>query len=77
MTIIDLSDGRNKTTDDKKLENEDFGIISRDNPRFFRFGTPAQRESWAENSLIGKESKQKFYHLNTKEMFDKISNLIH
>jgi len=54
MTIIDLSDGRNKTTDDKKLENEDFGIISRDNPRFFRFGAPAQRESWAENSLIGK-----------------------
>ena len=30
-----------------------------------------------ENSLIGEESKQKFYHLNTKEMFDKISNLIH
>ena len=27
------------------------------------------------NSLIGKESKQKFYHLNTKEMYDKISNL--
>ena len=26
-------------------------------------------------SLIGNESKQKFYHLNTKEMFDKISNL--
>ena len=28
-----------------------------------------------ENSLIGNESKQKFYHLNTKEMYDKISNL--
>ena len=28
-----------------------------------------------ENSLIGDESKQKFYHLNTKEMYDKISNL--
>ncbi len=27
------------------------------------------------NSLIGKESKQKFYHLNTKEMYDKILNL--
>tara|TARA_B100001996_G_scaffold285232_1_gene225501 strand:+ start:351 stop:1043 length:693 start_codon:yes stop_codon:yes gene_type:complete len=27
------------------------------------------------NSLIGKESKQKFYHLNTKEMYVKISNL--
>ena len=27
------------------------------------------------NSLIGNESKQKFYHLNTKEMFDKILNL--
>ena len=27
------------------------------------------------NSLIGKESKQKFYHLNTKDMYDKISNL--
>jgi len=27
------------------------------------------------NSLVGKESKQKFYHLNTKEMYDKISNL--
>ena len=27
------------------------------------------------NSLIGNESKQKFYHLNTKEMYDKISNL--
>ena len=30
-----------------------------------------------ENSLIGNESKQKFFHLNTKEMYDKISNLIH
>ena len=30
-----------------------------------------------ENSLIGNESKQKFYHLNTKEMYDKISNLIY
>ena len=29
------------------------------------------------NSLIGNESKQKFYHLNTKEMYDKISNLIY
>ncbi|MBD1172007.1 NTP transferase domain-containing protein [Pelagibacterales bacterium SAG-MED05] len=28
-----------------------------------------------ENSLIGNASKQKFYHLNTKEMYDKISNL--
>ena len=28
-----------------------------------------------ENSLIGNESKQKFYHLNTKEIYDKISNL--
>ena len=28
-----------------------------------------------ENSLIGNESKKKFYHLNTKEMYDKISNL--
>ena len=28
-----------------------------------------------ENSLIGNESKQKFYHLNTKAMYDKISNL--
>ena len=28
-----------------------------------------------ENSLIGKESKQKFYHFNTFEMFNKISNL--
>ena len=27
------------------------------------------------NSLIGIESNQKFYHLNTKEMFDKISGL--
>ena len=27
------------------------------------------------NSLIGNESKQKFYHLNTKEMYDKILNL--
>ena len=27
------------------------------------------------NSLIGNESKQKFYHLNTKEVYDKISNL--
>ena len=54
MTIIDLNDGRVKTTDDKKLENKDFGIISRGNPRFFRFGPPLQLESWAENSLIGK-----------------------
>ena len=27
------------------------------------------------NSLIGNESKQKFYHLNTMEMYNKISNL--
>ncbi len=27
------------------------------------------------NSLIGNESKQKFYHLNTKEIYDKLSNL--
>ena len=27
------------------------------------------------NSLIGNESNQKFYHLNTKEMYDKILNL--
>lgn len=27
------------------------------------------------NSLIGLESNQKFYHLNTKEMYDKISSL--
>ena len=27
------------------------------------------------NSLIGNASKQKFYHLNTKEMYDKILNL--
>ena len=26
-------------------------------------------------SLVGNESKQKFYHLNTKEMYNKISNL--
>ena len=28
-----------------------------------------------ENSLIGNESKQRFYHLNTKDMYDKILNL--
>ena len=28
-----------------------------------------------ENSFIGNESKKKFYHLNTKEMYDKILNL--
>ena len=27
------------------------------------------------NSLIGYESKQKFYHLNTKKIYDKLSNL--
>ena len=27
------------------------------------------------NSLIGIESNQKFYHLNAKEMYDKILNL--
>ena len=27
------------------------------------------------NFLIGMESNQKFYHLNTKEMHDKILNL--
>ena len=27
------------------------------------------------NDLYGKESKQKFYHLNTFEMYNKISNL--
>ena len=27
------------------------------------------------NSLVGIESKQKFYHLNTKEIYDKISSL--
>ena len=26
-------------------------------------------------SLFGIESKKKFYHLNTKEIYDKISNL--
>ena len=26
-------------------------------------------------SLVGNESKQRFYHLNTKEMYNKISNL--
>ena len=26
-------------------------------------------------SLVGNESKQKFYHLNTMEMYNKISNL--
>ena len=30
-----------------------------------------------ENSLFGNESKQMFYHLNTKEMYDKIFNLTH
>ena len=28
-----------------------------------------------EDSLFGNESQQKFYHLNTKDMYDKISNL--
>ena len=28
-----------------------------------------------ENSLIGIESKQKFYHLNTKEMYNKLISL--
>ena len=36
-------------------------------------------EVWAklirENNLVGLESKQKFYHLNTLEMFEKISSL--
>ena len=26
-------------------------------------------------SLVGNESKQRFYHLNTKEMYEEISNL--
>jgi hypothetical protein len=28
-----------------------------------------------EENLIGNESEQKFYHLNTKDIYDKISNL--
>ena len=28
-----------------------------------------------DKKLLGIQSNQKFYHLNTKEMFDKISNL--
>jgi len=28
-----------------------------------------------ENKLCGLESRQKFYHLNTENMFNKISNL--
>ena len=36
-------------------------------------------EVWArlikENNLVGLESKQKFYHLNTLEMYEKISSL--
>ena len=54
-------------------------IIKSDHLASFNKNIFSMNEVWAklirENNLVGLESKQKFYHLNTKEMYDKITNL--
>ena len=54
-------------------------IIKSDNLSSFNKNIFSMNEVWArlikENNLVGLESKQKFYHLNTLEMFEKISSL--
>ncbi len=54
-------------------------IIKNDHLLFFKKDIFSMNEVWAklisEKSLGGLESNQKFYHLNTLEMFEKISSL--
>ena len=54
-------------------------IIQRKNLNFVNKDIFSMNEVWAklisENNLYGLESNQKFYHLNTLEMFEKISSL--
>ena len=54
-------------------------IIKNDHLVFFKRDIFSMNEVWkkliSENNLGGLESNQKFYHLNTLEMFEKISSL--
>ena len=54
-------------------------IIRNDHLAFFKKNIFSMNEVWtkliSENNLGGLESNQKFYHLNTIEMFEKISSL--
>ena len=54
-------------------------IMKNDNLTFFNKNIFSMNEVWtklmSENNLGGLESNQKFYHLNTLEMFKKISSL--
>ena len=54
-------------------------IMKNDHLAFFNKNIFSMNEVWAklisENNLGGLESNQKFYHLNTIEMFEKISSL--
>ena len=54
-------------------------IMKYDHLSFFKKNIFYMNEAWAklisENNLGGLESNQKFYHLNTIEMFEKISSL--
>ena len=66
-------------TGDFNLRN---GVISRDDSNEFIFKKDkifSMNNMWdhliKEENLIGNESEQKFYHLNTKDIYDKISNL--
>ena len=54
-------------------------IVKNDHLAFFKKDIFSMNEVWAklirDNNLGGLESNQKFYHLNTLEMFEKISSL--
>ena len=54
-------------------------IMKNDHLAFFNKNIFSMNEVWtkliSENNLGGLESNQKFYHLNTIEMFEKISSL--
>ena len=54
-------------------------ILKNDHLAFFNKNIFSMNEVWTklinENNLGGLESNQKFYHLNTIEMFEKISSL--
>ena len=54
-------------------------IMKNDHLNFFNKNIFSMNEVWekliSENNLGGLESNQKFYHLNTIEMFEKISSL--
>ena len=54
-------------------------IMKNDNLAFLNKNIFSMNEVWtklmSENNLGGLESNQKFYHLNTVEMFEKISSL--